>query len=115
MRREWVYFDFETIRGEFATLPERDRAKLLALMEHYALVGHGNPSPARIDDYGGGLHRIRHIGPAYQGRALFFAVDRAEGFERLVVLSVYMKQSRKVPPNVLEQARTRMIAYRRGN
>lgn len=112
MRREWVYFDFETIQGEFADLPDKDRAKLLSLLEHYRTVGLGNPSPAMIDDYGGGLYRLRHIKPAYQGRLIFFAVERLAGLERLVILTVYKKQSQDVPQNILERSRSRMTEYK---
>lgn len=113
MQREWIYFNFETIQAEFADLPDKDRAKLLSLLEHYRTVGLGNPSPAQVDDYGDGLYRLRHIKPAYQGRLIFFAVERVAGFERLVVLTVYKKQSQEVPQNVLDRARTRMAEYRR--
>lgn len=77
MRREWVYFDYHTIRGEFAVLPDKDRAKLLALMEHYSAVRAGNPAPAQIDDYGDGIQRLRHIKSAYQGRVLFLMERKA--------------------------------------
>ena len=113
MRREWVYFDFDTIRAEFADLPTKDRAKLLSLLEHYKVAGLGNPSPAMIDDYGEGLFRLRHIKSAYQGRLLFFAVERVAGYERLVVLTVFKKQSQDVPQNVLDRARSRMKDYKR--
>ncbi len=108
-----MYFDFDTIVGEMETLPPKDRAKMLALLEHYRTVGLGNPSPAQIDDYGGGLYRLRHFKAAYQGRLLFFAVERVAEFERLVVLTVYLKQSQGVPANVLERARRRMSEYTR--
>ena len=113
MRREFVYFDFDIIRSEFAALTDKDRAKLLALLEHYRNAGLGNPSPAQIDDYGEGLYRLRHIKPAYQGRLLFFAIERVAGFERLVVLTVFKKQSQDVPQNILDRARSRMSEYRR--
>ena len=57
--------------------------------------------------YEDGLYRLRHIKPAYQGRLIFFAVDRAAGFERLVILTVYKKQSQKAPASVLETAKRR--------
>jgi phage-related protein len=60
-----------------------------------------------VDDYGDGLYRLRHVKLAYQGRLIFFAVDRAAGFERLVVLTVYKKQTQKVPARVLETAKRR--------
>ncbi|CAN5553241.1 hypothetical protein BH11ARM2_BH11ARM2_16240 [soil metagenome] len=113
MRREWIYFDFETVFAEFAELPHRDRAKLLALLEYYENAGTGNPSPAQIDDYGEGLYRLRHIKPVYQGRLIFFAVERVAGYERLVVLTVYKKEGQDVPTRVIERARARMTEYKR--
>ncbi|CAN5553108.1 hypothetical protein BH11ARM2_BH11ARM2_16220 [soil metagenome] len=113
MRREWVYFNVETVEAEFLALPNKDEAKLLSLMEHYVTAGLGNPSPAQISDYGDGLYRLRHIKSVYQGRLIFFAVERIAGFERLVVLTVYKKQSQSVPQSVLERAR--MAEYRKRN
>lgn len=113
MRRDWVYYDFNTICAEFAELPDKDRAKLLSLLEHYKAAGLGNPSPAMIDDYGDGLYQLRHIKPAYQGRLIYFATERVAGFERLVVLTVFKKQGQDVPQNVLERARSRMLEYKR--
>lgn len=107
MRREFIPFDEEVICREFAALPDGDRAKLTALLVHYESVGFGNPSPAQIDDYGDGLYRLRHIKPAYMGRLIYFAVDRVAGFERLVILTVFKKQSHKVPSSVLETTRRR--------
>ncbi|MBS1718123.1 MAG: type II toxin-antitoxin system RelE/ParE family toxin [Armatimonadetes bacterium] len=115
MARIWIYFDFDVIRQEFAKLPVKDRAKLLALMEHYAVVGNGNPSPARIDDYGGGLYRLRHIKSAYQGRVIFFSSHKAEGNERLVVLTVFKKETRSIPASILDRARARQAEYLRRN
>jgi phage-related protein len=115
VRREWAYFDFATIVAEFGSLPAKDRAKLMALLEHFRTVGAGNPSPAQIDDYGGGLHRLRHVKSAYQGRALFFVVERTFGFERLIVLTVYKKESQETPDHVLARAWARMAEYLRRN
>jgi phage-related protein len=107
VRREFIPFDEETILGELRTLTVGDRAKLQSLIEHYEMVGFGNPSPAQVDDYGDGLFRLRHIKPAYQGRLIYFAIDRTKGFERLVILTVYKKQSQKTPSNVIETAMRR--------
>lgn len=107
MRREFVPFDEEVIRKEFDDLPAKDADKLAALIVHYQAIGLGNPSPAQIDDYGDGLYRLRHIKPAYAGRLIYFAVDRQAGFERLVILMVFKKQSQKVPANVIETAKRR--------
>ena len=106
MRREFVPFDEQTILGELRALPASDRAKLEALIEHHETVGLGNPAPAQVDEYGG-LYRLRHIKAAYQGRLIFFAVERTKGFERLVILVVYKKQSQRTPAAVIETARRR--------
>lgn len=102
MKREWVFFDRAIIQAELDGLPSKDSAKLVSLMEHYREVGLGNPSPVQIDDYGNGIYRLRHIKSAYQGRLLYFAVERVSGFERLVVLAVYKKESHSVPKSILD-------------
>ena len=107
MRREFIPFDEEIVQKELDALPASDAAKLGMLMDHYETVGLGNPSPVQIDDYGDGLYRLRHIKPAYQGRLIYFSVDREAGFERLVILTVYKKQSQKVPTSVIETAKRR--------
>ena len=114
MGRRWVYFNQKTIEAEFRALPERDEAKLLALMEHYREVS-GNPSPAQIDSYGNGIYRLRHIKPSYSGRALFFIVDTKQGTENLVVLAVYKKEGNKAPQTIIETARERMKNYKLEN
>jgi hypothetical protein len=82
-------------------------------MDFYRTVGFANPSPAQVDDYGGGLFRLRHIKPTYQGKLIFFAAERAAGSERLVVLTVYKKESQNVPKTVLDRARSRPAEYMR--
>lgn len=116
MRRERVFFDQGVIRAELDDLPAKDASKLTSLMEHYRTAGSDNPSPVMIDDYGGGIKRLRHIKPAYQGRLLFFTMDRTAAFERLVALTIYKKQSQDVPRNVLERAKSRKAQFeRKGN
>lgn len=100
-------FDEDMIRKELDNLSAADAAKLVDLMRRYETIGFGNPAPARIDDYGEGLYRLRHIKPAYQGRLIFFTVDRIAGFERLIILAVYKKQSQKTPVAVIETAKRR--------
>jgi len=113
MRREFVPFDEDIIQRELDALPGDDAAKLGILIEHYETAGLGNPAPVRVDDYGDGLYRLRHIKPAYQGRLIFFAVDRIRGFERLVILIVYKKESQKTPSNVIDTARRRKADWER--
>ena len=115
MRREFVPFSEEVILREFRALPENDRAKLYALIEHYETVGLGNPSPVQIDDYGDGIFRLRHIKPAYQGRLIFFTVDKVKNFERIVILLVYKKETQKTPKSILETARNRRKQWEHGN
>lgn len=112
MRREWEFVS-EVAREEMIELPARDRAKLAVLMEHYASCGAGNPSPAQIDSYGDGLYRIRHIKEEYQGRGVFFVAVREQGYEKLVLLTAYKKETPGIPTNILERARSRMNDYRR--
>ena len=64
-----------------------------------------------VDDFGDGIKRLRHIKPAYQGRMLFFAVDRSPGFERLVALTVYKKEGQEVPRNVFDRAKARKAQF----
>jgi hypothetical protein len=71
VRREFVPFDEDVIKGEFDDLPSNEADKLAALVAHYQLCSRGNPAPAQIDDYGEGLLRLRHVKPAYQGRMIF--------------------------------------------
>lgn len=111
MRREFVPFDENVIQKEMAALPGKDAAKLSALMLHYQDCGFGNPSPVQIDDYGNGIFRLRHIKPAYQGRLIYFTTDRSAGYERLVILAVYKKESQKAPQHILETASRRKKQY----
>lgn len=111
MRREFIPFDEEVILTELKALPTSDRAKLEALIEHYETVGRGNPSPAQIDDYGDGIYRLRHVKAAYQGRLIFFAVDRKQGYERLIILTVYKKEGQRTPATVIETARRRKAKW----
>jgi len=108
MQRKFIPFDEQIIRKELDSLPDRDAAKLVAVMEHYEQCGRGNPAPAQIDEYPGGIMRIRHAKSAYQGRAVYFSVERGEGgIERLIVLTVYKKEGTKVPASVLTTAQRR--------
>jgi phage-related protein len=109
--REWVFFDNGVISGELDDLPAKEASKITGLMDHYRLVGRGNPSPALVDDYGDGIKRLRHVKSEYQGRLLFFTAFKTPGFERLVVLTVYKKESHDVPRNVLERAKGRKAQY----
>ena len=113
MRREWVFWNQDTIDGEFDDLPARDASKLAGLMHLYRDAGFGNPYPAQVDDYGDGIYRLRHVKSAYSGRLLFFAVFRGHGVERLVVLTVYKKESQVTPKRVLERAKSRMAEYQK--
>ena len=115
MVREWIFFDQKVIQDELDQLPAKDAAKMVALMEHFSLVGRGNPLPAAIDEYGEGIYRLRHFKSDYQGRALFFYFERTSAVERLVLLTVYKKESRSVPDSVLQRAKTRMNDYKRRN
>ncbi|MEI8281652.1 MAG: type II toxin-antitoxin system RelE/ParE family toxin [Armatimonadota bacterium] len=111
VRREFVPFDCEIIRKELEALLDDDVAKLATLMDYYEHCGLGNPTPVQIDDYGDGIYRLRHIKPAYQGRLLYFSVDRIAGFERLIILIAYKKEGKKTPIKVLETAKRRKLIW----
>ena len=112
MRREIEPFDANTIAAELASLPTKDRAKLAALIEFYEDSGTGNPYPARIDAYGNGLFRLRHVKSAYQGRSLFYISESREGYQKLTLLAIFKKESGKVPTNTLATARSRMEQHK---
>jgi phage-related protein len=107
VRREFVPFDENIIRKEIDALPAKDADKLAALMLHYQGCSPGNPLPAQVDSYGDGLFRLRHFKPIYQGRLLYFVVDRSLGYERLVIVLVYKKEGQKTPANIIDIARRR--------
>ena len=111
MIREFSFFDEATIVAELNDLPTRDRAKLVAVMEHYEQVGLGDPAPAKIDGYGDGLFRIRHASAAYQGRALFCVALAGPSRQELVVLTVYKKESDAMPKAVLKRALQRKAVH----
>lgn len=109
--REFDFFDDDVIREEMDTIPSRDAAKLVALMEHYETAGLGDPSPAKIQDYGNGILSIRHIKPAYQGRVLFYVQETREKYQKLCVLTCYKKESQDVPRHILERAKNRKATH----
>lgn len=113
MRREFEAFDEEVVRAELASLPTKDRSKLAALMEFYEEVGTGNPYPAQVDLYEHGIYRLRHAKASYQGRALYYVSESRDGYQKLTLLSVYKKESAKVPSAILETARRRMEQHKR--
>jgi phage-related protein len=84
-------------------------------MEHYQQTGNENPSPAQIDEYGGGLYRLRHVKSAYQGRGIFFVVNRKLSIERLILLVVYKKEGQKTPQRVLNLALRRKKQWEKMN
>lgn len=115
MVREFTFFSFDVIESELQSLQDRDRAKLISVMEHYEQAGFGTPYPADIADYGNEIKRIKHSKNAYQGRALFFVSESREGYQKLVVLTVFKKEANKVPNHVIERARQRMQQHKENN
>lgn len=113
MRREFEPFDEKTIRAEFDSLPRKDRAKLAALIEFYEDADIGNPYPAQVDAYEGGVFRLRHVKASYQGRALFYVNESREGAQRLILLTIYKKESASALAAVLDRARRRMADHKR--
>lgn len=112
MQREFEAFDEDVIRAELDSLPSKDRAKLVAILEFYEVVGVGNPYPVQIDSYDHGILRIRHVKANYQGRALFYISKAREGYQKLTLLAVYKKESRRLPSAILETARRRMDQHK---
>lgn len=99
----------QVINKELAALPTQDFLALTDAMKGYQLdsgVGY------RVENYGNDLWMITDSGSG-QGRGLFFAIERTEEMEVLVVLRVYKKESRKAPPQEITLAQTRSEAYRR--
>lgn len=86
-------------------LPSKDAAKLVALLGNYEVVGHGDPHPAKVQDYGAGILCIRHVKAAYQGGALFYVQESSAGFQKVCILTRYKKPRQEVPRNVLDRAR----------
>ena len=113
MRREIEPFDEATIISELSALPAKDRAKLAALLEFLEESQDGNPYPAQIDGYEHGLLRLRHVKAAYQGRAIFYVSESKQQFQKMVLLIVYKKETKKVPTAILETARQRMDQHKR--
>ncbi len=112
MRREFVPYDESVIEKELDSLPASDANKLAALINHFENCAFGNPAPARIDDYGDGLYRLRHVKPAYQARMIFFSAEKIDDVERLVILVVYKKEGGKTPKSVIETARQRKAVWK---
>ena len=97
MRREFDYFDDETIIQEFDDLPAKDAANLIVVMGRYEKVGFDDPKPAKVQDYGDGIKCIRHVKSSYKGRGLFYIGESIPGFQKLWILTVYKKESQEVP------------------
>ena len=76
MRREFDYFDDDTITEEFEALPDKDAANLIAVLNHYETVGFDDPRPAKVQDYGDGSKCIRHFKSDYKGRGLIMSGNR---------------------------------------
>jgi len=74
----------------------------------------GGLSEERIEERSRFLGTRDVVHPDSKGCLNFFAIDRIAGFERLVVLVVYKKKSRKVPAVVLETARRRRRQWEEG-
>jgi phage-related protein len=111
MLREFDYYDDDTITQELDALPPKDAANLIAIMNGYETVGFGNPSPAKIQDYGEGIKSIRHFKPSYKGRGLFYVGESGAGYQKLWILTVYKKESQEVPKHILERAKSRKASH----
>lgn len=103
----FVPFDEKTIEKEFEKLPEDDRVKLDSAIFAYE---EGVDSGWAIKSYSDGLKMITDGGRG-QGRCIFFV----EYEEFAVILTVYKKESQKVPFSVLKTAKARRKKYEQGD
>ena len=76
-------------------------------MDFYETVGVGELSPAKVDDYGDGIKRIRHIKSAAQGRGLFYVGETRAGYQQLWLIAVFKKASQDLPKHIMVRAKER--------
>jgi len=63
--------------------------------------------PVYIEDMGDGIFEVRHVSGTYQGRCLYYISASGKDHQRLTILAVYKKESRKTPARILRLARRR--------
>jgi hypothetical protein len=110
--RTFASFDEGVTTKEFFGLPDRDQAKLAAVLERHEHASDAECRPALVKDYGHGLLMIRHERAAYQGRCLFFRDGMLDGVEPLVIVAFYKKEANAVPRTVLDLALGRMKRFK---
>lgn len=113
MERDWQAFDKDTIRAEFAALPDPDRVNLHNTMNLYKDCGYKAEPPVLVKDYGDDILCLRHQSKVFQGRTLFYISEARKDFQRLTILVVYKKETNKAKH--IETAKQRMAKHREGS
>lgn len=108
MRREIVPFDEEVILSELDALPDRDAANVLKLIQRLVSAPTRPLSPILIEDYGDGIKCLRDVNAQFQNRTLFFVAESGPGYQLIVFVLHYKKETAKVPRRILELAKQRM-------
>jgi hypothetical protein len=103
----WALADEREFIEGMRSLWPRDEAKMVLLMDLYAMAGPKPDRPLYIEDYGDGLLCLPHTKGAYKGRCLFFTL-RGPKNSTCVALIVYRKESQKADMQALERARNLM-------
>ena len=98
-----ITFDSEKVKDETLTLPSGIQANLLHILELLEEFGPslGRPHTAPL---GKGLFEIRAKGKEGISRSLFCTLKG----EEIVILTSFIKKTRKIPKTHLEKARKRM-------
>jgi len=107
MRREFEAFDKEVIDKELEELEDKHEAALLVVMDMFEDSPYKASRPVYIEDMGDGIFEIRHHSGTYQGRCLYYVSASSKDFQRLTILAVYKKESRRTPARTLKLAKKR--------
>lgn len=94
MRREIQAFDLDVIRRELDSLPDRDAADVLKLIERFETAPTRPVSPILIEDYGDEIKCLRDVNARYQNRTLFFVAEAKPDYQLIVILLHYKKKNR---------------------
>lgn len=103
MKRKFEPFDKNIIRREILDLCAEDHKRLTVAMKAYQLdLGVGY----KLKNYGNKIEMLTDSGDG-QGRCIFFTRTT----DRLIVLLVYKKESKRTPRSILETAHARLQRY----
>jgi phage-related protein len=105
--RKFHPVDLEIIKGEIRALNSPHRAKLMYAMERYQASTTAVDPAVIKSQYPEGILEIRHSNGAYKGRGLFFP----ESSTKLVLLTVYRKDSARTPAGIVDLAIRRKHMY----